>query len=159
MARATLSEPAPLSPNALIILRERYLRRNERLEVIETPDEMFRRVARAVAQADARYGPPDAVEAAAEEFYQAMASLEFLPNSPALMNAGTPLQQLMACFVLPVEDSLASIFETLKLAALIQQTGAVPDSRSRACGRAAMSLPVPRGSPRGRSRSWPSTTR
>jgi ribonucleoside-diphosphate reductase alpha chain len=123
MARVTLSEPAPLSPNALVILRERYLRRNERLEVIESPDEMFRRVAHAVAQADARYGPPAAVEAAAEEFYQAMAGLEFLPNSPALMNAGMPLQQLMACFVLPVEDSLAGIFETLKLAALIQQSG------------------------------------
>ena len=116
-------EEPKLSTNALIVLEERYLRRNAKLEIIETPAEMFWRVARAVADADALYGPRSQVAATAERFYQAMAHLEFLPNSPTLMNAGTPSSQCMACFVLPVEDSLEGIFDTLKLAALIQQTG------------------------------------
>jgi len=103
------------------VLRERYLRRDERGDVIETPAECFRRVADAVATAEATWGGD--VDATADRFYDALSSLEFLPNSPALMNAGTELGQLAACFVLPVEDSLDSIFETLKRTALIHQSG------------------------------------
>jgi ribonucleoside-diphosphate reductase alpha chain len=112
-----------LSPNARLVLEERYLRRDDSLHIIESPEELFWRVARAVADVDARYGPATAVPDTAEAFFTAMARLEFLPNTPTLMNAGTPLAQCMACFVLPIDDSLESIFDTLKLAALIQQTG------------------------------------
>lgn len=106
---------------ARTVLRERCLRRDERGTVIETPDECFRRVADAVAAAEATWGGD--VDATADRFYDALSELEFLPNSPTLMNAGTELGQLAACFVLPVEDSLASIFETLKRTALIHQSG------------------------------------
>lgn len=116
-------ETAELSPNALVVLHHRYLRRNEQRQVVETPAQMFERVARAVAGADTLFARSADVEAIAERFYRVMANLEFLPNSPTLMNAGAPLGQLMACFVLPIEDSLASIFDTLKQAALIQQSG------------------------------------
>ena len=112
-----------LSPNALYVLEKRYLLKNEKREVVESPEQLFRRVARNVASADAIYNPGQDFAHREEQFYQAMANLEFLPNSPTLANAGTVIQQLSACFVLPVEDSLASIFETLKNAALIQQTG------------------------------------
>jgi ribonucleoside-diphosphate reductase alpha chain len=90
-------------------------------QVVETPDEMFRRVARHVAAVEAQRG--HRVEAVAGEFYEAMASLAFLPNSPTLMNAGTTVGQLAACFVLPVDDSLDAIFGTLRNGALVQQTG------------------------------------
>lgn len=122
MASAPTVKPQ-LSANALVVLRERYLRRDEHQNIVETPEELFRRVARAVAAADRWFDPLADVEATAAAFYEAMASLEFLPNTPALMNAGTPLGQLEACFVLPIDDSLDSIFETLKQAALIQKTG------------------------------------
>lgn len=112
-----------LSKSALTILRERYLLRDEQLNVVETPGQLFWRVARAVAQADRQFEPQADVEATADEFHQAMVALEFIPNTPALMNAGTPLGQLEACFVLPIEDSLPDIFDTLRDAALIQQTG------------------------------------
>ncbi|RJS72035.1 MAG: ribonucleotide reductase [Candidatus Syntrophoarchaeum sp. WYZ-LMO15] len=110
-----------LSDNAITLLRRRYLLKNEKGEVIETPVEMFRRVAKAVAAADALYG--DNPASSEEEFYRLMTSLYFLPNSPTLMNAGTEIGQLSACFVLPVFDSLTSIFDTLKHMALIQQSG------------------------------------
>src|SRR2546425_2535512 len=85
---------------------------------------MFRRVAHNLAQADAFYGAtPEEVRATEEEFYAVTACLDFLPNSPTLMNAGRPLQQLAACFVLPVEDSITGIYDTLKHQALIHQTG------------------------------------
>ncbi|HEC86431.1 MAG TPA: ribonucleotide-diphosphate reductase subunit alpha, partial [Thermoplasmatales archaeon] len=91
-----------LSDNAITLLRRRYLLKNEKGEVIETPVEMFRRVAKAVAAADALYG--DNPTSSEEEFYRLMTSLYFLPNSPTLMNAGTEIGQLSACFVLPVFD-------------------------------------------------------
>jgi ribonucleoside-diphosphate reductase alpha chain len=110
-----------LSLNSLRVLKERYLRHHPDTGVTETPAQMFQRVARAVAQADAQYGEDPRV--AEEEFLKAMVALEFLPNSPALMNAGTDLGQLSACFVLPIADSLTNIFDTLKHAALIHQSG------------------------------------
>jgi len=110
-----------LSNNALRILKQRYFRRNERGQVSETPETLFRRVARAVASAERSYGEdPDLWE---ERFFNLMSQLQFLPNSPTLMNAGIPLGQLSACFVLPVEDKLDGIFSTLRHAALIQQSG------------------------------------
>ncbi len=112
-----------LSPNALYILEKRYLLKNEKREIIETPEQLFRRVARNVASADAIYNPKANLAEREEDFYQVMSNLEFLPNTPTLMNAGTVIQQLSACFVLPIEDSLDSIFETLKIAAIIQHTG------------------------------------
>ncbi len=110
-----------LSDNALTVLRARYLLKDESGKVIETPEEMFRRVARAIASAESLYGG-EAVEWE-EKFYSLMTSLRFLPNSPTLMNAGKDMGQLAACFVLPVGDSMQSIFDTLKNAALILQSG------------------------------------
>src|SRR5438128_2007867 len=113
-----------ISPNALRVLKKRYLAKDENGKVIETPEGMFRRVAQNLAQADAFYGAtPEEVRATEEEFYAVTACLDFLPNSPTLMNAGRPLQQLAACFVLPVEDSITGIYDTLKHQALIHQTG------------------------------------
>ncbi|MEO0190287.1 MAG: adenosylcobalamin-dependent ribonucleoside-diphosphate reductase, partial [candidate division WOR-3 bacterium] len=110
-----------LSLNSLRILSERYLLQDSKGKPIETPSEMFRRVAKAIAQVDANYNEDPAQ--AEEDFYRVMSNLEFLPNSPTLMNAGCALGQLSACFVLPIEDSLMSIFETLKNTALIHQSG------------------------------------
>src|SRR5574340_209353 len=110
---------ARLTDNALHVLERRYLLRDEAGAVVETPEELFRRVARAVAEAE----PASERGAAAERFEARMAALEFLPNSPTLMNAGKPRGQLAACFVLPVEDDLAAIFDALKWAALIHQSG------------------------------------
>lgn len=111
----------PLRETALHVLRARYLQREASGRIVETPEELFRRVARHVAAVEARFGgDPSGWET---RFFEAMARLEFLPNSPTLMNAGGPLGQLAACFVLPVEDSLDSIFQALHDAALIQQSG------------------------------------
>lgn len=110
-----------LTPNALKVLKERYLLKDERGKIIETPKEMFKRVAYAVAQAEEKYG--DDTESTATKFYNMMSRLEFLPNSPTLMNAGTPINQLSACFVLPIEDSMDSIFDALKYMALIHKSG------------------------------------
>jgi len=111
-----------LDENALLVLQKRYLLRDEAGDLLETPDELFRRVASAVSQGEDNY-PDGQREEMNEAFYQIMANLEFLPNSPTLMNAGRPLGQLAACFVLPVEDSLDSIFDSVKLTAKIHQTG------------------------------------
>ena len=111
-----------LSTNAHRVLKKRYLLKDDKGQVVETPDELFHRVAKNIASADLHYGKTN-VEAVEDTFYRVMRSLEFLPNSPTLMNAGRELQQLSACFVLPVEDSMEGIFETVKQAAIIHKTG------------------------------------
>jgi len=113
-----------LSDNALKVLERRYLKKDANGHVIETPDEMFRRVAHAIAQADKAYGRTEKeIHDTEEAFYQIMTALEFVPNSPCLMNAGRDLGQLSACFTLPIEDSMESIFETLKATAMIHKSG------------------------------------
>jgi ribonucleoside-diphosphate reductase alpha chain len=108
---------------ALQVLRRRILRRDERGTPSESPDEMFWRVARGIAKVESDYVPETELRRTSESFYQMMGSLDFLPNSPTLVNAGLPEGQLAGCFVLPIEDSMESIFETLKDMALIQKSG------------------------------------
>lgn len=115
--------PPTFSPAALQVLRKRILRRDESGSPVEAPEEMFRRVAWEVAKVERFYGDEESVESTAEGFFRIMNSLEFLPNSPTLVNAGLPSGQLSGCFVLPIEDSVDSIFETLKHTAIIQKTG------------------------------------
>ncbi len=112
-----------LSDNALRVLERRYLARDERGDIIEDAAGLFARVADAIAAADLAYNERADVKETAERFLHRMTSLQFLPNSPTLMNAGRPLGQLSACFVLPIPDSLEGIFETIKNAALIHQSG------------------------------------
>jgi ribonucleoside-diphosphate reductase alpha chain len=112
-----------LSPNALRVLEARYLRRDGARKVIETPAELFARVARAVAQGELAHGSEREAAESEEIFHDLLTSLDFLPNSPTLMNAGTPLGQLIACFVLPVEDTMESIFGALRAMALLQSAG------------------------------------
>ncbi|MCX7792982.1 MAG: vitamin B12-dependent ribonucleotide reductase [Thermodesulfovibrionales bacterium] len=113
-----------LSKNALTVLEKRYLTRNEEGQIVETPEELFWRVAKHIASAELLYGKsPEDVEELAYRFYKLMTSFSFLPNSPTLMNAGKPLGQLSACFVIPVEDSMESIFDAVKAAAIIHKTG------------------------------------
>ena len=120
--------PVSLSKNARIVLEKRYLVKDETGKPTERPEDLFWRVATVVAEADRRYGASDgAVEAVAEEFYRLMTERRFVPNSPTLMNAGRPLGQLSACFVLPIEDALSNghdgIYDTLRSMALIHQSG------------------------------------
>lgn len=110
-----------LTPNAQKLLRKRYLMSTE--QGVETPADMFKRVAHAVSEAERPFGDDEHVKAWEKAFFDLMMGLDFLPNSPTLMNVGSEKGQLSACFVLPVEDSLNSIFTTLKNAALIQQSG------------------------------------
>ncbi len=112
-----------LTDNALTTLQARYLRKDEAGRAIESPGEMFQRVAAAVAAGEQEFTGRQGAQEAEGRFFEMMASLSFLPNSPTLMNAGTDLGQLSACFVLPVEDSLPEIFNTLRDAALIHQSG------------------------------------
>ena len=127
-----------LTDNALTVLTKRdYLKRDKDGRVTETPEQMFRRVSQAIAAAEKPYGGVKAVKDWAAKFYDAMSNLEFLPNSPTLMHAGTKFNQLSACFVLPLEDNLASIFKTMEEAATIARTGGgvgIPLSNLRARG-------------------------
>lgn len=110
--------------NAKTVLERRYLAKDKDGNVIETIEELFHRVASTIAEADAAYGSTgDEIRELEERFYNMMTEREFMPNSPTLMNAGRPLGQLSACFVLPVEDSMADIFDTVKYAALVHQSG------------------------------------
>jgi len=110
--------------NAILVLERRYLKKDERGKAIESTSQMFRRIAKSLAEVESQYGKNDAEVAKCEsEFYRIMTNLEFIPNSPTLMNAGTMFRQLSACFVLPIEDSIESIFDTLKTAAIIHKTG------------------------------------
>ncbi len=110
--------------NAKTVLERRYLAKDNDGKIIETIEELFTRVAKTVASADAAYGKTeDEIKNTENEFYEMMTNCEFMPNSPTLMNAGRPLGQLSACFVLPVEDSMVGIFDTVKYAALVHQSG------------------------------------
>ncbi|GIW47960.1 MAG: ribonucleotide-diphosphate reductase subunit alpha [Deltaproteobacteria bacterium] len=112
-----------LSQNAIRVLEARYLRRDSNRRIIETPEELFQRVAKSIAYTELLLGKPKETMYWEEQFFGMLSSLDFLPNSPTLMNAGTPLGQLSACFVLPVEDTMEDIFEAIKQMALIQRTG------------------------------------
>ncbi|MFH1610907.1 MAG: ribonucleotide reductase N-terminal alpha domain-containing protein, partial [Patescibacteria group bacterium] len=122
-----VTEVAGLTENSLVVLQKRYLLKDENGNVIEKPSDMFKRVAQNVSQADEMYKnlyhqDIDAKKTA-KEFYDMMAKRLFMPGSPALMNAGRDLQQLSACFVLPVEDDMASIFDSIKHAAIVHKSG------------------------------------
>jgi ribonucleoside-diphosphate reductase alpha chain len=112
-----------LTDNALHVLEKRYLKKDKTGQPVETPAALFRRVAQTIAAADSIYDPGADIKAREEEFYRVMTALDFLPNSPTLMNAGRELGQLSACFVLPVEDSMEQIFDAVKYTALIHKSG------------------------------------
>ncbi len=110
--------------NAILVLERRYLRKDENGRVIESTGEMFKRISKGIAGIEKQYGKNDAdITKWKDEFYRIMTQFEFIPNSPTLMNTGTDFRQLSACFVLPIEDSIESIFNTLKAAAIIHKTG------------------------------------
>src|ERR687894_366764 len=128
MKSSTPRDAVRLSPNAITVLEKRYLIKDESGAPVETPRDLFQRVARTVAIADRRYGASDAaVDEVTQNFFGLMAERLFVPNSPTLMNAGRPLGQLSACFVLPVDDALSNgksgIYDTLRAMALVHQSG------------------------------------
>ncbi|HVP36408.1 MAG TPA: adenosylcobalamin-dependent ribonucleoside-diphosphate reductase, partial [Terriglobales bacterium] len=113
-----------LTPNSLKVLERRYLKKDDLGKIVESPEELFWRVALTIAQAEKIYGANDReIDRLAQEFYSLMSKLDFLPNSPTLMNAGRPLGQLSACFVIPIEDTMESIFDAVKNTALIHKSG------------------------------------
>lgn len=112
-----------LTENALVVLKKRYLRKDSKGNVIETPEQLFQRVAHHIASAELIFDKNAHLDEWENKFYRMMTSLEFLPNSPTLMNAGRELGQLSACFVLPIEDSMESIFDAVKYTALIHKSG------------------------------------
>lgn len=112
-----------LSPNASVVIEKRYLKKDETGRVVETPEAMFERVARTIAKADTLFNPKADTARTNRQFLEMLGKLWFLPNSPTLMNAGRRLGQLAACFVLPIDDSMESIFETLKHTAMIHKSG------------------------------------
>jgi ribonucleoside-diphosphate reductase alpha chain len=121
---AQLSTQIDLNPSSRKVLEKRYLKKDEEGKIIEVPEDMFRRVASTVAKADLHYGKSEEdIKQLEKKFYDLITSFKFLPNSPTLMNAGRRLGQLSACFVLPIEDSMESIFEAVKNAALIHKSG------------------------------------
>ncbi len=121
-AKKSAAQPE-LSPNAVTVLERRYLKRDKEGKILETPDDMFQRVAKTIADAEKCFAKGEKPAELAKEFYRMMTTLEFLPNSPTLMNAGRELGQLSACFVLPVGDSMEEIFEAIKQTALIHKSG------------------------------------
>src|SRR5688572_27762220 len=128
MKSSTPRDALRLSPNAITVLEKRYLLKDEAGVPVESPRDLFWRVARTVAKADLNYGASEAaVEKVAGDFFGLMAQRLFVPNSPTLMNAGRPLGQLSACFVLPVDDALSNgksgIYDTLRAMALVHQSG------------------------------------
>jgi ribonucleoside-diphosphate reductase alpha chain len=128
MKTSTPRDAVQLSPNAVTVLEKRYLVKDDGGKPVEAPSDLFWRVARTIAEADRKYGGTDAqVEQVARDFYGIMAGRHFMPNSPTLMNAGRPLGQLSACFVLPVDDALSNgksgIYDTLRAMALVHQSG------------------------------------
>jgi ribonucleoside-diphosphate reductase alpha chain len=118
-----LRKKAKVSDNARVVLEKRYLKKDDNGTVTETPEEMFFRIAENIASAEKKFSPDGNAEVWTEKFYNVMTELDFLPNSPTLMNAGRELQQLSACFVLPVGDSMEEIFESVKNTALIHKSG------------------------------------
>ncbi len=113
-----------LPMNSLVVLAARYLLKNEEGKIVETPKQLFTRVANTIAGVESRYGASEEdIAKLAKEYYDAMTKFDFMPNSPTLMNAGTRLGQLSACFVLPVGDSITEIFDAVKWAALVHQSG------------------------------------
>ena len=112
-----------LNENAVKVLEKRYLDKDENGNIVETPEQMFSRVAKTVAKADELYNQNSDIKSTEKEFYDMLYSMEFLPNSPTLMNAGRDLGQLSACFVLPIEDSMEGIFDAIKNAAMIHKSG------------------------------------
>jgi ribonucleoside-diphosphate reductase alpha chain len=119
-----VSDELKLPLNAILVLERRYLRKDQRGQVLESTSELFRRIAGSIAEVEKGYGKSSSeVQGFEERFYEVMTNLKFLPNSPTLMNAGTMFRQLSACFVLPVDDSIDGIFDTLKVAANIHKTG------------------------------------
>ena len=118
-----IKDDLKLPLNTLLVLKKRYLLKDDERKIIETPAELFRRVARGISEGEAAFKSKRSKDEVEEKFLRMMTELEFMPNSPTLMNARTSLGQLSACFVLPVEDSMDGIFESLKNMALIHQTG------------------------------------
>ncbi len=143
-----------LTDNARRVLEARYLLRDHEGELCEAPGDLFARVPRSVARAELAFDGSDAARRWEASCLERLTALEFLPNSPTLMNAGAPLGQLSGCFVLPVPDQIDGIFQALKEMAVIQQSGgAAPASRFRGSGRGTRSFARPEGGARNRSHS------